>query len=231
MNTDRPRLLDLGCCAGAASRGYADAGFDVWGVDLTPRGAYPYTLVRADMLDVLRDRAFLALFAAIHASPPCQANTRLQHLRNAQGGSVKENGHDMIGPVRELLGAWGRPYVIENVPGADMRADLTLCGTMFGLHVMRGDRYRPLKRHRLFESNVDLGPQPSCDHTLGRPLGVYGTPADDIPAGGQTCSSVREAGELMGIGWMTRWDDIKEAIPPAYTRHVGERLMAAVRER
>lgn len=231
MNTDRPRLLDLGCCAGAASRGYADAGFDVWGVDLTPRGAYPYTLVRADMLDVLRDRAFLALFAAIHASPPCQANTRLQHLRDAQGGSVKENGHDMIGPVRELLDAWGGPYVIENVPGADMRADLTLCGTMFGLHVMRGDRYRPLKRHRLFESNVGLGPQPGCDHALGRPLGVYGTPADDIPQGGQTCSSVREAGELMGIDWMTRWDDIKEAIPPAYTRHVGERLMAAVRER
>lgn len=120
--------------------------------------------------------------------------------------------------------------MIENVPGADIRADLTLCGSMFGLHVMRGDRYRPLKRHRLFESNVDLGPAPQCDHALGRPLGVYGTPADDIPAGGQTCRTVAEACELMGIDWMTRWDDVKEAIPPAYTRHVGARLLAHLGE-
>lgn len=101
------RLLDLFCCAGGASRGYADAGFEVWGVDIEPRRAYPYKLLVADALDVLADRAFMALFDAAAVSPPCQENTRLQHLRDAQGGTVKATGGDLIGPVRELLTGLG----------------------------------------------------------------------------------------------------------------------------
>ena len=34
VGVPRLRLLDLFCCAGGAGRGYADAGFDVVGVDL-----------------------------------------------------------------------------------------------------------------------------------------------------------------------------------------------------
>ena len=33
----KPRLLDLFCCAGGAARGYADAGFEVVGVDRDPQ--------------------------------------------------------------------------------------------------------------------------------------------------------------------------------------------------
>lgn len=32
----KPKLLDLYCCAGGAGRGYADAGFEVTGVDISP---------------------------------------------------------------------------------------------------------------------------------------------------------------------------------------------------
>ncbi|MGO9777982.1 MAG: hypothetical protein ACLPM3_15495 [Terracidiphilus sp.] len=32
----KPRLLDLFCCAGGAGEGYAQAGFDVVGVDIDP---------------------------------------------------------------------------------------------------------------------------------------------------------------------------------------------------
>ena len=57
-------------------------------------------------------------------------------------------GRELIGTVRELMKTTGRPWVIENVVGAPLRAPLVLCGTMFpGLRVLR---------HRLFESNVGL---------------------------------------------------------------------------
>ena len=35
--TEKPRLLDLFCCAGGAGMGYAQSGFEVVGVDLMPQ--------------------------------------------------------------------------------------------------------------------------------------------------------------------------------------------------
>lgn len=46
----RPRLLDAFCCQGGAAKGYADAGFDMTGIDLNPQPDHPaHTVPQAKM--------------------------------------------------------------------------------------------------------------------------------------------------------------------------------------
>jgi DNA (cytosine-5)-methyltransferase 1 len=225
------RLLDLFCSAGGAGEGYRRAGFEVTGVDLVRRSCgYPAgDLIVADVLDLLTDGT-LRLFDAIHASPPCQDNSRTKHLRDAQGKKAGKRSGNLIPQVREALERTGLPYVIENVEGSDLRPDLVLCGSMFPeLAVTDETGRRWLKRHRVFESNVLLMPPSPCDHKGAgvRPLGVYGSMRDDIPSGGQTCRSVEQARELMGCPWMS-WKALTEAIPPAYTEWIGGQVAASL---
>ena len=206
------KLLDLFCGAGGASAGYAAAGFEVHGVDLKHGKRYPYTYVRADVLDVLRDTNYLDQFDVIHASPPCQTHSITQHLRNAQGKTT--NKLDLIPETRAALIASGKPYIIENVPGSRLINPIQLCGSSFGLKV---------RRHRLFESNMALVGS-VCDHkSQGRPVGVYGSLNDEIPKGGKTAATIDEARNAMGISWAI-WTELVEAIPPAYTKYLGGQL-------
>lgn len=192
--------------------GYHRAGFDVVGVDIKRQKRYPFEFIEADALDVLNDVDFLAQFDVIAASPPCQTHSITQHLRNAQGKTTSKV--DLIPQTRAGLIASGKTYVIENVPGAPLHNAITLCGSSFGLKV---------RRHRQFESNVELTSLP-CDHKAqGRPVGVYGSMKDEIPSGGKTATSIEQARESMGIEWML-WGDLVEAIPPAYTEHIGRQL-------
>ena len=214
---NRPRLLDLFCGAGGASVGYARAGFDVWGVDLLFHKTYPFRQTVANALDVLDDRRFLSLFDVIHASPPCQENSITQNLRNAQGKQLKELGHDLIAPVRDALRAWGGAYVIENVPGSSLVGYVTVCG--------QSELALGVRRHRWFESNVPLVGTTCRHNDFPRPIGVYGSPNDDIPKGGRTARNLAEGQSAMGIDWMG-WADLKEAIPPAYTELIGKQLLA-----
>lgn len=219
-----PVLLDLFCCAGGAARGYAEAGFEVVGVDISPQPRYPYTFKQADVM--LLHPSWLATFDAIHASPPCQGYTALRYAPGAKGAPR------LIGAVRDLLNASGRPYIIENVEEArsEMRDPITLCGTMFGL----GAQGHELQRHRLFESNITLA-APACAHTDKPVIGVYGGHARCRSAkhGGRGTRDVWEGGhkaaasEALGIDWMTL-TELSESIPPAYTRFLGEQLMAAL---
>jgi len=206
------KLLDLYCGAGGASAGYAAAGFEVHGVDLKHGKRYPYTYVRADVLDVLRDKNYLNQFDVIHASPPCQTHSITQHLRNAQGKTTSKL--DLIPETRLALLESGKPYIIENVPGSPLINPIQLCGSSFGLKV---------RRHRLFESNMALVGS-VCDHKLqGRPIGVYGSLNDEIPKGGKTAATIDEARNAMGISWAI-WTELVEAIPPAYTKYLGGQL-------
>ncbi len=208
------RLLDLYCKAGGASKGYADAGFEVVGIDIKKQKRYPYEFIQADCLEILQDMNYLRSFDVIAASPPCQTHSRTKHLRDAQGKSTDKV--DLIPQTRDALVTSGIPYVIENVPGAPLINPVQFCGSSFGLKV---------RRHRLFESNMKLTGS-ICDHkTQGKPVGIYGSMRDEIPKGGHTAKSIEEAREAMGIEWML-WGDLVEAIPPRYTYEIGKQLIS-----
>ena len=206
------KLLDLYCGVGGASVGYHQAGFEIYGVDLKHGKRYPYTYLRADVLDVLRDEEYINQFDVIHASPPCQTHSITQHLRNAQGKTTSKL--DLIPETRAALIASGKPYIIENVPGSPLINPIQLCGSSFGLKV---------RRHRLFESNLSLIGSECLHKEQGRPVGVYGSLRDDIPHGGKTADSIDQAREAMGISWAI-WSELVEAIPPLYTSYLGNQI-------
>jgi DNA (cytosine-5)-methyltransferase 1 len=207
------KLLDLYCKAGGASKGYQLAGFEVVGVDIKKQKRYPFKFIQADCLELMKDMEFLKSFDVITASPPCQTHSITQHLRNAQGKSTDKI--DLIPQTREALIASGRPYVIENVPGSPLINPIQMCGSSFGLKV---------RRHRLFESNLQLKGS-VCNHKeQGKPVGIYGSMRDEIPNGGHTAKSIEQAREAMGIDWMI-WGELVEAIPPIYTKEIGTQIL------
>jgi DNA (cytosine-5)-methyltransferase 1 len=231
------RLLDLFCCAGGASTGYVRAGFTVVGIDRDAQPRYPFEFRQADALDVLTApawREFLDGFDVVASSPPCQANSSLACLPHVRAGVESGRHVDLIAPVRDALEAWasrtGGVWVIENVPGAPLVGPLTLCGTEFGLSTTTTARGRVwLRRHRLFESNTWLMGAGGCHcGTLrGRVIGVYGH-GDGGGRGWKGTYADRKA--VMGIDWMTR-DELAQAIPPAYTHHIGAQLLDALATR
>lgn len=210
----RPRLLDLFCGAGGAAMGYHQAGFDVVGVDINPQPHFPFEFIQADCMTL--GLPFLRSFDAIHASPPCQ---RYSAASNLHGNSAQHP--NLLPAIRSDLICVRQmdrtPYVIENVIGAPMRQDLLLCGTMFGLRIIK---------HRQFEiEGFDaVAPDAACNHSdvydpwhgPGRGVAKHRL-AQDTPwipmAGG--------ASRKRGIT-----GDVFNAIPPAYTRFIGEQLIA-----
>jgi len=189
--------------------GYHRAGFDVVGVDMNPQLDYPFEFVQADAIDVIVDDIVLAGFDAIHASPPCQ-----DHMR---GGLARFHGTGwLLAETRRRLIASDLPWVLENVPGAEMRPDYQLCGSQFSL---------PIRRHRWFETSWQgFSLMPPCDHS-GPIVGVYGHPHGDAGAWpGMLPGTLESWSAAMGIDWMTA-DELGQAIPPAYTEFIGCQLL------
>jgi DNA (cytosine-5)-methyltransferase 1 len=206
-----PRLLDLFCGAGGAGTGYHRAGFEVVGVDITPQPHYPFEFHQTDALTFPLDG-----YDAIHASPPCQAFTAYRR----RGGNVGRNAPDLIDAVRQRLKASGVPYVIENVGGAPLRHPVRLCGSSFGLDV---------RRHRYFESNVAML-VPPCDHGWQTPRFRQATNRTNLRRTvevGVWRIPLELQRQAMGVDWMTL-EELTEAVPPAYTEHIGSQLLAAL---
>ena len=205
--TSRPAVLDLFCSAGGAGMGYWLAGFDVVGVDIEPQSRYPFRFIQADALTFP-----VSGFDLIHASPVCKSYSATAVLNDASHPRQVE-------AVRERLAGSGVPYVIENVPGAPLRSPVMLCGAMFaGLRVYR---------HRLFEASFRISAPPEPEHRwplakMGRPvrLGEFIQPVGHF-------SDVAAARAAMQIPWMAR-DELAQAIPPAYTLHVGRAALTAL---
>lgn len=110
-----PILYDYFCGEGGAAEGYRRAGWRILGIDNDPArlARYPFDHVKADALEHLAEHGHEA--HAIHASPTCTGYSR---------GTValpdRLDRYDRLIPAtRDLLEATGRPYVIENVEGAD----------------------------------------------------------------------------------------------------------------
>jgi DNA (cytosine-5)-methyltransferase 1 len=226
----KPWLLDAFCKAGGCTRGYREAGFFVVGIDIEAQPNYcGDRFIQCDALAFLEALASNPgaegiHFEAAHASPPCQAFTKYHNT-----GKVGEYP-DLIGPTRELLKAAGLPYVIENVEGAPLIDPVLICGSMF-------DPPMDIRRHRLFEANWPLkAPVWPCRHKLhgpdrfpgGRSVARTGSSRGrvrgTIEIGSWDMALARQQ-EAMGIDWMTL-PELSEAIPPAYTHHIGTQLLS-----
>ncbi|MEU7764539.1 DNA methylase [Nocardia sp. NPDC049190] len=211
----RPRLLDLYCCAGGAGMGYHRAGFEVVGVDIAPQPHYPFEFHQADALEFLTAHGHE--FDVIHASPPCRDHTTLVSRAGVDG-----SGWLLDATLHQLAGqpvAW----VVENVMGAVMRADLVLCGSMFGLRTYRHRKFAidpripllpPLPWHPAHTARTSTKKR-RRDFDAGMHISITGDVGSWL---GPAC---------MGIDWMTG-AELCQAIPPAYTEHLGRHLLPAV---
>lgn len=227
----KPKLLDLFCKAGGASKGYSDAGFDVYGVDIEhqPNYMHPGKFIKSDAIIFLKKYGHL--FDVIAASPPCQAFSRSTSIWKAKGYEYP----DMIGEVREAIEATGLPGIIENVPQAPIRPDIILRGDLFDLKVIR-------VRHFELINWMGFSPQlpvlkGSC--RTGDYVSVFGkgkwrnTNNRTLEQRKITYTlpewrkkTVRETwAYAMGIDWYMKDTELANAIPPAYTKYIGEQLI------
>jgi DNA (cytosine-5)-methyltransferase 1 len=196
------RVLDLFCGAGGSAYGIKQAIPDchITGVDIRPQPRYiGDAFVQADALTFPLDG-----FHFIWASPPCQDHMRTPHPKHGTGW--------MLPAIRERLTACTVAYVIENVPGAPLRADYRLCGCMVGLPNLR--------RERWFETSWQgFTLRPSHDHRE-RAISVVGrgTPSWVRQTWGYN-PNILQYRAAMGIGWMNR-NELSQAIPPAYSRFI-----------
>lgn len=221
----RPVLIDAYCGGGGASMGYSQAGFEVIGLDKFPQPNYPFEFLQVDvpnfdLVGFAQERRALVLAG----SPPCKVHTTMKAFSS-------KHHTDLIPSFRKQCLASGLLYVIENVPpDPGLINPITLCGSSFDLGV---------RRHRLFESNVRLT-APPCDHAgqaakspgyptkryhSGKPeivmspvIGVFGRGQGLGPGESELWK------KAMQIDWMTR-DELAQAIPPAYTRHIGQQIL------
>lgn len=179
--------------------GYHRAGFEVVGVDHIAQPHYPFEFHQGDALTSLLDG-----FDAVHASPPCQgyANVTLWAGRH-------DDHPQLIPEVRAMLIANGVPWVIENVRTKALRNPTVLCGSAFGLRVIR---------HRYFETGGGLTLPvltPVCRHVDIVPFDHGGTYSE---------TAFRTA---MGCNWMGA-HEARQAIPPVFTEWIGRHLLAVL---
>ncbi|MGW6784419.1 DNA methylase [Streptomyces sp. NPDC054987] len=223
----RPALLDLYSCAGGAAMGYHRAGFDVTGVDIAPRPRYPFPHRQGDALHVLAEliaSGEIRRFDIAHASPPCQKGCALTVGTNTSRGWGGTHV-DLVAPTRELLDASGLPYVIEQPNGkAVIRKDLSLCGEMFGLGVLR---------HRNFELGGWTAPRPVHPKHRGRVRGwrhgkYFDGPYVAAYGSGGGKATVAEMQTAMGIDWTDVREELTEAIPPAFSEWIGRAFLTRV---
>lgn len=220
------KALDLFCCSGGSSMGLHNAGFEVEGVDINPELSrfYPFKITHKDVFDLEED-CFRG-FDFIWASPPCQNySIGTKGFRNAG-----KEYPDLVDKTRKLLDGIGNPYVIENVPGAPIRKDLMLCGSMFNLRVIRHRRFElsgisvPQIKHEKHKGSVRTGEYIVCVTGVVNP-GCFGKRAEYQKIYGEIWKEnhkIENWKKAMGINWIDDRKALAEAVPPAYAKYIGE---------
>jgi DNA (cytosine-5)-methyltransferase 1 len=217
------KLLDLFCCAGGASMGYHRAGFEVTGVDIKDQPSYPFKFIKGDVIEILKDKDFLNSFDVIHASPPCQGYSKATkpdsiYVHYSQGKDTPK----LIEPVRQALIETKKYYIIENVAGAKeyLIEPFRLTGYMFNM---------PIERTRYFECNFPVAELKNITKRgySKKYAEDNGIDYRDMSVTGKSRrkGSIDVWRKVMDMHWPKRGWELTEAIPPAYTKYIGEQIL------
>ncbi len=215
------KLLDLCCKAGGCSVGYYRAAkalgleIDIVGVDIEPQPNYPYTFIQADAVDFFKKQH--KLFTHFHASPPCQKYSHSTATARKNGKVYNDN----LEAITKLFYSTRKPGVIENVMASPVRRDVLLRGDMFGLKVIRKRKFELTNWFMLRPGLATLVGQVK----KGDFAQVVGNGQKKVTGGvpfkSENTTIISQWSEAMQIDWMTT-DELREAIPPAYTQYIGE---------
>lgn len=226
------------------------AGFDVTGIDNRPQPRYPFRFIQGDALN---PPVRLGDFDLVWASPPCQAHSSMRTMPNAKkhadlipttremlkGSALQwviENvmGAPLVFPLMLCGTMFGlgtkdgtaelrRHRIFETSfdallsPPCNHRAPM-VCG-VYGGHGR--DRRRTIGNYGdVAGTNISYARRK-------RAVGVYGHAGGSSVRDGAQQFSTEQRREAMGIDWMTG-DELSQAIPPAYSEHLGHYAMLAL---
>lgn len=206
------RVLDLFCGVGGAAMGLHRAWpkAKITGVDLHPQKNYPFNFVQANALELSLE--WMREFDFIWASPPCQAYSVASISQRKNGRAYP----DLVTNTRLLLNGSGKLWAMENVPRSPLRADMILCGSQFGLRIVR---------HRIFELGFSCFQLlPPCQHAKDVICVVgHGTTTWARRKNHGKCHTVAQMRDAMQIDWMNR-DELSQAVPPAYSEFIARQV-------
>ena len=230
------KALDLFSGAGGAALGLIRAGFDVVGFDIVEQPDYPGEFVLGDALAL--DANYVEGFDLVWASPPCQAfSTATRYMANIAGRKSRglDAYPDLLPATRSLL-AGAKMSVIENVPQAPMRADLTL--TLWDFR-----NPAPVERKRIFETSFPLLRPVKARKPPGFAQIISLTGNSQLPdfnrrrkEMGLKSPTVEEVGEALGVfhvitgGKTARRRALNQMIPPEYSEFIGREALRQIRE-
>lgn len=252
------KLLDLFCCAGGAGEGYRRAGFDVTGVDIAPQKNNPHRFIQADALEYLREhgRDFDAIHASPPCQafstitpkrfrnnhPDLIAPVR-ELLKSIDKPYVIEN----VGGARmKLVNPFmlcGTMFGLRTPCGAELQRHRYFEASWFVItpECRHGVATRIIanigggmcKESRLRNAVIRIcgtAPRDSRVEWMRRKvITVTGATAQQNVVRNELREtfSVADARVAMGIDWMIM-KELSQAIPPAYTEWIGNRLTQAI---